>query len=675
MAHGAHRIPAPHRGFRRSACQVQHVRSGPEALQQLHGLFQVTQRLGRRADALRVGGRVHRGGERAGQIQRDQPVVRQLGGDDLIPRPEWKVARPGEPRTGGGVGGGSGGVGAGSREHGGEASVQADPLRRQQFPVHHLLQERVPEPEARADRHQQADLQRLAQPRFELVGRQLRGGDQQVRRGRPARNGRHPQCLPPRCAQRLDPRQQQVGQVVGQIVGHVLPQVQHPRAELASAAPGQLLGEEGVALAAPEDRLDHRRPDPLPGQPVQQLADLVPDQRGQGQSGDLGQPGQVGQQRAQRVSPMQIVGPVAAENGDPSRAQRPGQECQQSPGARVGPVQVLQNQQHRAGLAEPGQQPVHRLEQLTLRQALTPRTGPRDRPVGGSQVTAVPRRRTLVAQMGYQPGQRGATGRLDPQQLQSPGRLLHRAQRIHHRQVGHPEVTDLDAGSDQHRGRQVVTPRTAGRGDDFLQQAGLAHSGVPAEHHQSRAPLDGLPPDPGELAELDGTTDQRPGGGTTHSVIVAHPTDTAQVRGRTSAHAVRTTPVGPATRADGRSGPASGRRIGARMRVRRVWRARNRSRRPAAAAASRCSCRMCSVTNRSVAYQLVVMPMTIRLRPPGTHRHLSLRRPQIERSAAGPASWVAGQQERVRVLAKLRSAPVNGSSKLMVAASSCSGAE
>jgi hypothetical protein len=82
------------------------------------------------------------------------------------------------------------------------------------------------------------------------------------------------------------------------------------------------------------------------------------------------QPDQLGQQRPQWVPPVQLVGPVANGQRHPTRPQGAGQEGDQVPGGAVGPVQVLQHQQHRRPLGQAHQHGPHGVEHLQLVQVV-----------------------------------------------------------------------------------------------------------------------------------------------------------------------------------------------------------------------------------------------------------------------------------------------------------------
>ena len=96
-------------------------------------------------------------------------------------------------------------------------------------------------------------------------------------------------------------------------------------------------------------------------------------QRGRGQRAELylhyrWQPSQVSQHRPERVAAVQVVGAVRADHGDGLAVQHAEQERDQVAGGGVGPVQVLEDEQHRGLVRQLGEQAQHRAEHLLFRQ-------------------------------------------------------------------------------------------------------------------------------------------------------------------------------------------------------------------------------------------------------------------------------------------------------------------
>ena len=283
--------------------------------------------LGRGQDGLGRLGRPHRRGQRADQVVAGQTMVGQLG------------------RGAAGVGGQPTGIGG----------VQPHLLARQQVAVDRLLEQGMAEgvaPGGGVD-HEHPSVDRLAQALLQVgLGQAGDLGEQRVGHP-PAGHRRRPQHPLGRLGQPLDPGQQHLGQGPRQLDPGV-------------ASPGgqQLLGEERVALGAGVDALHLLRRQWSTGDRLQVLGQLGLGERGQLHPLHSGQPDQLGQQRPQRVTPVQLIGPVADRQGHPARAQGAGQEGDHVPGGRVGPVQVLQHQHHRRPLGAAHQHRPHGIEHL-----------------------------------------------------------------------------------------------------------------------------------------------------------------------------------------------------------------------------------------------------------------------------------------------------------------------
>ncbi len=182
---------------------------------------------------------------------------------------------------------------------------------------------------------------------------------------------------------------------------------------------------------------------------------------------------------AERVPPVQVVGPVGADDGDALAAQHPRQERDQLAGRRVGPVQVLKHEQHRVRRGEFGQRAEHRAEHLL--------------PGHASRVGA---RRRLAA-VRQQPGQH-RPGLDDLLDLRRGG-----TERVRERQVGHA-VADLGALAAQDREAVALGDR-----HHLGHQAGLAHAGVAADERGLGAPGRGVAEQPAEPRHLGVTAYQR----------------------------------------------------------------------------------------------------------------------------------------------------------------------
>ena len=161
---------------------------------------------------------------------------------------------------------------------------------------------------------------------------------------------------------------------------------------------------------------------------------------------------------------MHVVAAVGDHDGQPLPVQHPAQERDQVTGGAVGPVQVLEDQQHRAGLGQLGEQAEHRPEQLLLRQP--------------GRVAA---RRLGAAGVGQQPGQHRPGGQRVTQRAagQRAGRRV--PQRVGERQV-RDGVRQLRAAAGEHR--EAAVP---GLGRQLGHQAGLADPGIAADQRHDRA--------------------------------------------------------------------------------------------------------------------------------------------------------------------------------------------
>jgi hypothetical protein len=148
-----------------------------------------------------------------------------------------------------------------------------------------------------------------------------------------------------------DPRDQQVPQRLGQ-----------PGSQLALTE--QRFHEQRVALGAAVDRLEHLLGWLAAEEPGHEFAGVRAGQPAQFHPGDPADPVELCEQRPQRVGTVQLVGPV--DHDDQQAIQGPlvtDQEGQQIPGRAVGPVRVLDDHDHRAGLGQLLQQDENLLEQ------------------------------------------------------------------------------------------------------------------------------------------------------------------------------------------------------------------------------------------------------------------------------------------------------------------------
>jgi hypothetical protein len=216
----------------------------------------------------------------------------------------------------------------------------------------------------------------------------------------------------------------------------------------------QLLGKNRVALRARQDLPhQHRRHRPVQD-PTQQLGQLLAVQPAKLQPLDPAAAVQLGQQRPQRVAAVQLIGAVAQHQRDPA-AQVPDHKAQQVAGGLVGPVQVLDHQQHRPTRGQPVQHPQQQLEQPRWRQRR------RCRLAGGSH-----------AQLGDQPSQLPAGAAQDLCELLRIQGAGQRAQRLDHRRVGQHTLTHVQAAATEYH-----HPGLGGVVGQLGDQAGLADAG------------------------------------------------------------------------------------------------------------------------------------------------------------------------------------------------------
>ena len=305
-------------------------------------------RLGRRAQPLGFLPGSDRGGEGAGNVVAGQAVLGEFGGRSRHREPLFI----GEQRA--------------------HRGVQPGPLPGQQVPVDGFAQQRVPEDVAfGAVGHEQLVRDRLPHRGLVVVGLQAgRGADELVVGPAPGhrRRAEHPLRA---VGQLLHPAEQERRQPGGQGA---------PFGRIAADERGeQFLGVVGVALGAGHDvvqldRVDaagRRRHQVLGQGRGQVLGQGRGIQRGEIDRDDAGQPEQFGHHGPERVPPVQVVGPVGADQRDPFPVQHAGEERDQVPGGGIGPVQVLEHEQHRGGGRQLGEQAEDAAEHLLPGQAGT----------------------------------------------------------------------------------------------------------------------------------------------------------------------------------------------------------------------------------------------------------------------------------------------------------------
>src|SRR5690606_20604192 len=281
---------------------------------QFHRPFQQAQLLGVRVAAAGLDGGVEDGGQGLGGVAGLVPVAGQ----------------PGDPL----VGGHEGGVGLQCL---GVLPVEAGAFAGQQGVADGLADQGVAEAVAVAGGSGGEDAAGHggAQGREEGVrGEPGDGGQQPVLDGGTAL-GDDPGDLLGALRQPLDADQQEIAQRVGEA-----------GAAARGSGDGEFLDEEGVAVGAFED-LVHVVGVGFPGEDAGHLtADLLAGEAAEFDAPDGAEPVEFGEQGAQRVAAVDVVGAVGGQHDEASGAQGAQQVGEQVPGGGVGPVQVLQGEDH-----------------------------------------------------------------------------------------------------------------------------------------------------------------------------------------------------------------------------------------------------------------------------------------------------------------------------------------
>ena len=218
--------------------------------------------------------------------------------------------------------------------------VQLAALAREEVVVQRLAQQRVAEHQPvvlRRDQHLLGD--RLAQRRLQRLG--IDAGDRADRRlVEPAAGGDRARGPLGLGGQALDPQQERVAEALRRGAAAV-----HPRGQ-------QLLGVQGISLAAGEQAVDERVVRRRAKDVGEHLGQLVAVERREFDPPHALEPLELGQQRAQRVAAMELVGAVRERRQHALAAQAARQEGRERPRRAVGPMHVLEDQQHRPLLAD-----------------------------------------------------------------------------------------------------------------------------------------------------------------------------------------------------------------------------------------------------------------------------------------------------------------------------------
>ena len=235
-----------------------------------------------------------------------------------------------------------------------QAEVDRGPLAGQQIVVDDLAQQRVAEVVAALGGDSQDEVDHGLAQRLQQLEAVEPGGIHEQLVVEPLADGDHPQHRLHRGREALDPHHQRVAE--------------RGRQRSAAVASGrdQLLDEQRMPLRTREHAVHQPGVRRLTEQIGQLLEQLLARQRRQLDPPRADVALELGQHRAQRVPAVQLVGAVGGDDQHPLATQAPAHERHKRSGRPVGPVQILDLQQHRPLLAEPIEQPQKRFEQPRL---------------------------------------------------------------------------------------------------------------------------------------------------------------------------------------------------------------------------------------------------------------------------------------------------------------------
>ena len=266
--------------------------------------------------------------------------------------------------------------------------------------------------------------------------------------------------------------------------------------------PDELLDEERVALGPVDDVVDLLGTQLRRVQLGDEGADVGRLQWLELEALDAAEPGPLRDLGAERVAAVQVVGAVRRDHRYRA-VERPGeQEAEHVAGRMVGPVRVLDDQQHGRLLGGLFEQPVHGLEQVgtVQRGRLVVLVGGEDPP---------PR---------LEPGQGGVDAGGGVDDVGQGGG--HPAEHLGEREVGQGAVAEVEAVSGEHLPAVGV-----GQVAQLGEQPGLADAGVTGEQDGARfvavGPLVRTRTDAeqgGDLRQLGVPSDQGPAGVSGHGI-------------------------------------------------------------------------------------------------------------------------------------------------------------
>ena len=184
-----------------------------------------------------------------------------------------------------------------------------------------------------AARHQHVTLDGVADRAVEVGGGQVEDRAERGVRDAAAGHGGRAYDGDGRVVELLEADQQHVGEVLG---------------DAAAAGPrgtDELLDEERVALGAADDVADPLLRQRVGVEALDQEADVVGVEGLELDPLDAGHPGPHGDLPAERVTAVEVVGPVGADQGHGRLEAAPEQEADQVARRLVGPVEVLHDQE------------------------------------------------------------------------------------------------------------------------------------------------------------------------------------------------------------------------------------------------------------------------------------------------------------------------------------------